>query len=136
MNIVARPLNPNVARKANASMTPPNCARTAEAARTMRRSQLFGSESTKAQARRPPNVAPMMAVWAERVMERTNASRKVAPLRTVTMFCSVGVPSSDWNAPMTTIAVGRSMKSVTYDEEGDERKMVACAAQTQGAGPT
>ena len=46
-------------------------------------------------------------------MERTNASRKAAPLRTVTMFCSVGAPSSDWNAPMTTIAVGTSMKSVT-----------------------
>ena len=113
MNMVARPLNPNVARKAKASMTPPNCARTAEADRTMRRSQPFGSESTSAQARRPPRVAPMMAVWAERVMERMNASRKDAPPRTVAMFCSVGVPSSDWNAPMTTMAVGMSMKSVT-----------------------
>ena len=60
----------------------------------------------------------MMAVWAERVMERTNASRKEAPFRTVTMFCSVGAPSSDWNAPMTTIAVGTSMKSVTYARNG------------------
>ena len=46
-------------------------------------------------------------------MERMNASRKDAPPRTVAMFCSVGVPSSDWNAPITTMAVGMSMKSVT-----------------------
>ena len=31
----------------------------------------------------------------------------------VTMFPSVGAPSSVWNAPMTTIAVGTSRKSVT-----------------------
>jgi len=80
MNIVARPLNPNVARKANASMTPPNCARTAEAERTTRRSQLLGSESTNVHARRPPNVAPMMAVWADRMIERMNASRKTRHL--------------------------------------------------------
>ena len=55
----------------------------------------------------------MTAVWAERLIERTNVSRKASLLTTVTMLSNVGIPSSVWNAPMTTTAVGTSRNSVT-----------------------
>ena len=55
---VARPLNPNVARKAKASITPPNWARTPDAATTSCRSRPSGSPRTTAQASSPPMIAP------------------------------------------------------------------------------
>ena len=135
MNAVARPLNANVARKAKASMTPPNCERTAEAARTMRRSQPLESESSNAQARRPPSIAPMMAVWAERVMERTNASRNHPPLddrddvlqrrRAV-----VGLECADDHDR------GRDEhEERDVDDEGDDRKVVTHAAHAEEPAP-
>ncbi len=59
---VTRPLNANVARKANASITPPNCASTPDAATTTWRSSPSGSPDATAQASSPPSIAPARAV--------------------------------------------------------------------------
>ena len=58
---VTRPLKPNVARNAKASMTPPNWASTPDAATEIWRSTPPGPPADTAQASRPPKIAPMRA---------------------------------------------------------------------------
>ena len=54
----------------------------------------------------------MSAVTTESWIERPNAARNARSVNTVAMLSSVGAVVV-WNAPTTTISVGRSRKSVT-----------------------
>ena len=102
---VTSPSKPTVARKAKASVTPPNCASTPEAEVTTRRRTPSGLPVTTAQASSAPKTAPVTAVIADSWMLRTNASR-YGPCAAARTLASVGVPASSTNAPATTTSVG------------------------------
>ena len=70
---VTKPVKPNVARKAKASVTPPNWASTPQAAVTTRRSTPSGSPVETAYASSAPSTAPSTAVTADSQMLRTSA---------------------------------------------------------------
>ena len=92
MSTVTRPLNPKVARNANASMTPPNWASTPEAAITSWRRRPFGSPRTTAQASRPPKMAPRIAVITASWIDFTIASMNTSVVNIALKLSSVNWP--------------------------------------------
>ena len=111
-NRVTRPVPAKVARKAKASMTPPNWASTPDAATTTCRSWPFGSPRTTAHARSPPKIAPMIAVPTASWMDLMKALTNISSVNSRDTYSRVGSPF-EVTAPIATISVGTMRKSPT-----------------------
>ena len=99
-------------------MTPPNWARTPDAAITSCRSSPSGSLRTTAQASSDPMIAPAIAVASASWIDRTNASTETSSVNRPAMLSSVNPPWAVVKAPIVTMSVGMIMNSPTYAWNG------------------
>ena len=99
-------------------MTPPNWARTPDAATTSCRNSPSGSPRITAQASSPPMIAPAIAVPRASWIERTSASTDTPSLNSPAMLSNVNAPWAVVKAPIATTSVGTIMNSPKYAKNG------------------